>query len=375
MLLTDELGPDKTLEPVCKPCGESYVRRPALRARIVPLHVHRTTPLFKGIAGGHRLIDHPFHEAACHDCLLLGSVEHFRQGRIKGLHGCRFRPESVTSRDLPVTNQPFTTLDELASRWLKYVTHEIGMGIGDWHPIKDNSDFAATFTFRDREYGLQHTLSGTYVWAEKRENRGQPMPEIISPELQDSYKQVVFRFYDLINKYESTYFATYTPGREDVILYTPEGRDPRCSALPGPGGHTQEPPGRGPGRGVRHLRRHHPTPVPDPHLRRDRVNGSTPAEKRADRYARAGMVPSGRKAGPGERSTPRRTKSRFSRRSAPRACNSSDSYRLVLARTSSSPLRGVTTPGRAPRGRRDPGVLIAPSKGSQLEGPRPKGGE
>lgn len=223
LLLTDELGPDKALESVCKPCGESYVRRPALRARIVPLHVHRPTPLFKDIAGGHRLIDHPFHEAACHDCMRLGSVEYFRQGRDKGLHGCRFRPESVTSRELPATNEPSTTLNALASRWWKYVTHEIGMGIGDWHPMKDNADFAATFTFRDREYGLRHTLNGTYVWAEKLENRGRPLPENISPELQDSYRQVVFRFYDLINKYENTYFATYTPGREDVVLYTPEG--------------------------------------------------------------------------------------------------------------------------------------------------------
>ncbi|MGW0536327.1 hypothetical protein [Streptomyces sp. NPDC003032] len=221
LLLIDELGPDKALEPVCKPCGESYVRRP-VRARIVPLHVHRPTPRFKSIVGGHRLIDHAFHEAVCHDCLLLGSVEYFRQGRDKGLHGCRFRPESVNSHDLPAGDGPSPTLGELASRWWQYVTREVGVAIGDWRPIKNDADFAATFTFRDREYGLRHSLDGTYGWAEKLENRGRPLPETISPELKDRYEQVVFRFYDR-NKYGSPYFATYTPGREDVVLYTPEG--------------------------------------------------------------------------------------------------------------------------------------------------------
>ncbi|MEU7146987.1 hypothetical protein AB0B15_02945 [Streptomyces sp. NPDC045456] len=221
---TDESSREPFRDPVCKPCGESYTRRPALKARIVPLHVYVPTPEFTEIAGGHRLIDHPFHEAACHDCLLLGSIEYFRQGRDKGLHGCRFRPESVNSRTMPRAGiGPDTTLDELASRWRKYVTYDIGMAIGDWHPLRDNPHFAATFTSRDREYGLRHSQGGTYVWAEKLENRGRPAPERINPQDAETFTQAVFHFYDLVNRYEATYFATYTPGREDVILHAPEG--------------------------------------------------------------------------------------------------------------------------------------------------------
>ncbi|MGW0881277.1 hypothetical protein [Streptomyces sp. NPDC002671] len=211
-------------DPVCEPCGKAYMRRPALKARIVPLRIYNPTPEFKDIAGGHRLVDHPYHEAACHDCMLLGSVEYFRQGRDKRLHGCRARPESVNSRELPQASiGPDTTLDELANLWWTYTTHQVGMGMGDWRPITDHPDFAATFTFRDREYGLRYSPNIVYVWAEKLENRGRPEPKTINPEYRENYKQVVFHFHDVVNKYGSRYFAAYTPGREDVILHAPEG--------------------------------------------------------------------------------------------------------------------------------------------------------
>ncbi|WP_434598168.1 hypothetical protein [Streptomyces sp. A5-4] len=213
------------IDPVCKPCGESYVRRPALKARIVPLRIYTPTPEFKDIAGGHRLVDHPFHEAACHDCLLLGSVEYFRQGRDKGLHGCARRPESVNSHVLPKpdNDQPFT-LNELAGLWWRYTTHDVGMGIEDWCPIANHPCLAATFTFRDREYGLRHSQDGTYVWAEKLENRGRMRPDEINVEYRETYKQVVFRVHGLENKYGSPDFITWTPGREGVMAYAAEGQ-------------------------------------------------------------------------------------------------------------------------------------------------------
>lgn len=213
------------LDPVCKPCGYEFIRRDYYRAVLVPLHIYNPTPEFKDIAGGHRLVDHPFHEAACHDCLLLGSVEYFRQGRDKGLHGCRARPESVNSRELAQADiGPDTTRDELASRWRKYVTHEVGMGIGGWRPIKDDRLVVATFTFRDREYVLMHSPSIPYVWAEKLENRGRLRPDRINTQYETTYKQVVFHIHGLENKYENTYFITWTPGRQDVILHAAEGQ-------------------------------------------------------------------------------------------------------------------------------------------------------
>ena len=213
------------MDAVCKLCGESYVRRPALKARIVPLRIYIPTPEFKDIAGGHRLVDHPFHEAACHDCLLLGTVEYFRQGRQKGLHGCCARPESVNCDVLPNRAAYQTlTLDELAGPWWRYTTHDLGMGIEDWRLIANHPCLAATFTFRDREYGLRHSQDGTYIWAEKLENRGRLRPDRINTQYETTYKQVVFHIHGLENKYENTYFITWTPGRQDVILHAAEGQ-------------------------------------------------------------------------------------------------------------------------------------------------------
>lgn len=131
----------------------------------------------------------------------------------------------MNSRELPKpdTDQALT-LDELASLWWKYTTHELGMGIGDWRPIKNHSHFAATFTFRDREYALRHSQNGTYVWAEKLENRGQPRPDEVNTQYRETYKQAVFHFHRLVTDSGSMYFATYTPDREDVILYASEGQ-------------------------------------------------------------------------------------------------------------------------------------------------------
>ncbi|MEU3979694.1 hypothetical protein AB0F77_06200 [Streptomyces sp. NPDC026672] len=208
-------------DPVCEPCGDAYKRRPFYKARIVPLHIFSPVPAFKDIVKGHRLVDHPEHESQCHDCGRTGSVEQFKLSK---LHGCPARPESVNSRELPQADvSSDASRNELAARWWKYVTHEVGMGIGDWRKITDDRLAVASFTFRDREYVLLHSPSMPYVWAEKLENRGRPWPDEINPEYRVNYKQVVFHFHDLLNRYENTYFATYTPGREDVVLHAPEG--------------------------------------------------------------------------------------------------------------------------------------------------------
>ncbi|WP_329271802.1 hypothetical protein [Streptomyces sp. NBC_01451] len=209
-------------EPVCKPCGDvAYRRRPALKARVVPLHIYTPTPAFKDIAGGHRLVDHPEHGAQCHDCGRTGSTDQFK---LAMLHGCPARPESVNSRELPQAGiGSDVTRDELAGRWWKYVTHEVGMGVGDWRLTKDDRLVVATFTFRDREYVLMHSPSIPYVWAEKRENRGYPAPELINPEYAQTYRQVAFHFHTG-NYNGAMNFACYTPGCEDVILYYPEGQ-------------------------------------------------------------------------------------------------------------------------------------------------------
>ncbi|GHB91645.1 hypothetical protein GCM10010306_103570 [Streptomyces umbrinus] len=39
-----------------------------------------------------------------------------------------------------------------------------------------------------------------------------------------------------MNKYENTYFAAYIPGREDVILYAPEGAISAVLHVPDPDG-------------------------------------------------------------------------------------------------------------------------------------------
>lgn len=214
-------------DPVCEPCGRAYEQRPALKARIVPLHIYTPTPELNDIAGGHRLVDHPFHEAACHDCLRLGSVEYFRQGRDKGLHGCTARPESIDHLALTgaaVIRDRNGRAEESARLWFHEAAIVRGMDIGSWRPVLNHTSTCAHFTFRDRKYWLKYDLAGYGMVAEKLENRGQPAPKKINTAHADNYNQVAFHFYDLVNKYEAPYFATYTPGREDVILYAPEGQ-------------------------------------------------------------------------------------------------------------------------------------------------------
>lgn len=108
--------------------------------------------------------------------------------------------------------------------WFHETTHVFGMPIGDWRPVADHPTTAAYFTFGDREYRLKYDLAGYGMAAEKLENRGKPAPEVINPEFRETYQQVVFRFHDLVSKYETTFFATWTPDREDVPLYAPEGQ-------------------------------------------------------------------------------------------------------------------------------------------------------
>ncbi|MFE7114928.1 hypothetical protein ACFU99_05820 [Streptomyces sp. NPDC057654] len=220
---TDEETRETFRDPVCKPCGESYTRRPGLTSRLVPLHIHTPTPAFKNIVNGHRLIDHPEHESQCYDCGRTDSETVFK---FTMLHGCPARPESLDH--LALTGDA-CRLDrsgrakESARIWFHEAVYDRGMGIEDWRVVHNHPVTAARFTFRDREYRLKFDFAGYRMFAEKLENRGRPEPEIINPEHRENYQQVVFHFHNLINKYESKYFATYTPGREDVILHTPEG--------------------------------------------------------------------------------------------------------------------------------------------------------
>lgn len=211
-------------DPVCKPCGESYVRRPALKARLVPLHIHNPTPAFKNIVEGHRLIDHPEHESQCYDCERTDSENVFK---FSMLHGCPARPESIDhlalTRDAVMLDANGRA-EESARLWFQEAAYDLGMGIGDWRPVLNHPSTCATFTFRDREYRVLFDLPGYRIAAQKLENRGKPEPETINPEHREDYKQVVFHFYDLISRYETLYFATWTPGREDVILHAPEGQ-------------------------------------------------------------------------------------------------------------------------------------------------------
>ncbi|WP_181786137.1 hypothetical protein [Streptomyces phytophilus] len=107
--------------------------------------------------------------------------------------------------------------------WVYEATYVLGMDIEAWQPVVNHPVTAATFTFHNREYRLKFDMAGYRMFAEKLENRGRPEPKLINPEHSANYQQVVFHVHELINKYENTYFATYTPGREDVILRAPEG--------------------------------------------------------------------------------------------------------------------------------------------------------
>ncbi|MFE5853161.1 hypothetical protein ACFQ61_08065 [Streptomyces sp. NPDC056500] len=225
-------------DPVCEPCGRGYARRPALKARVVPLHVHMPESVFIEIVEGHRLVTDPAHEARCFDCDTTGNPTWFRFQT----NGCPGRPESIEvlrhSRAM-LQAEPDERATMSARVWWSYAVDFIHTPIEDWRVITEDLHYSAHFTFRDREYGLRHDLPGGRIGAEKLPNRGRPEPDIVNPELDGSYKQAVFHFHNLVTDSGSRYFATYTPGhadvtgREHVILYAPEGQISQVLYMPG----------------------------------------------------------------------------------------------------------------------------------------------
>ncbi|MFI1408855.1 hypothetical protein ACH4Y0_02780 [Streptomyces sp. NPDC020707] len=220
----DEGGRQHFRDPVCEPCVRAFERRPVYRARIVPLHIVTPAPKFKDAVEGHRLIDHPMDDSQCYDCGRTGTVAQFR---FTLLHGCPARPESVDHLRLTGAATKLDTNGRAkasARKWFHEAAHVLGMGIEDWREVLDDDTTCATFTFRDREYRLMFDLGFYRMTAQKLENRGQPAPETINPDYRESYKQVVFHFHSMVNRYEAEYFAAYTLDCEDVILYAPEGQ-------------------------------------------------------------------------------------------------------------------------------------------------------
>ncbi|MEU7156000.1 hypothetical protein AB0A98_06085 [Streptomyces chrestomyceticus] len=231
-LRTDEETREPFRDPVCKPCGESYTRRPALRARIVPLRMHMPESAFIEIIEGHRLVKDPEHEARCFDCGTTGSPTWFRFQT----NGCSGRPESIEvlyhSRDMRDA-ELHERAAESARLWWDYAVDYLHTHVEDWRVVTGDPHYSAYFTFRDREYGVRHDLPDFRFGAEKLPNRGRPAPARINLAWMCSYKQAVFHFYGLVNRYENRYFATYTPGREDVILHAPEGQTAEVLRLAG----------------------------------------------------------------------------------------------------------------------------------------------
>ncbi|MEU9050092.1 hypothetical protein AB0D37_06765 [Streptomyces sp. NPDC048384] len=224
------------MDPVCKPCGESYARRPALKARLVPLHVHMPESAFIEIVEGHRLVKDPEHEARCFDCGTTGSPTWFRFQT----NGCSGRPESITvlrySRDF--LRSGLDRSEKSARLWWDYAVDFLHTHVEDWRVVTDHAEFSAYFTFRDREYAVKYNLLDFRFGAVKLTNRGRPEPEIINPEL-DPYNQAVFYFHGRMTDSGAEPFATWTPGhpnvtdRELVILYTPEGGISEVLRVPG----------------------------------------------------------------------------------------------------------------------------------------------
>lgn len=218
------------MDPICKPCGEAFVRRPALKARLVPLHVHMAETAFLAVIEGHRLVKDPEHEARCFDCGTTGTPNWFRFQT----NGCPGRPESITALYKP-RESAYDPLDEWAPEsarlWWEYAVDFLGMGIEDWRPVTE-ATFSAYFTFRDREYAVQHSILGGRFGAVKLPNRGRPSPEKVNADL-DPYNQVIFRFHELVTDSGSASFAAWTVGREDVILYHPEGQIRAVLRIPG----------------------------------------------------------------------------------------------------------------------------------------------
>ncbi|MEU1552214.1 hypothetical protein ABZ517_05755 [Streptomyces scabiei] len=226
------------MDPVCKPCGESFIRRPALKARIVPLHVHMPENVFIDIAEGHRLVKDPEHQARCFDCGTTGRVTWFEFQT----NGCPGRPESIEvlrhSRDM-LDSELDVRAAESARLWWDYAVDYLHTPVEDWRVVTDDPHYSAYFTFRDREYGVRHDLPAGRFGAEKLPNRGRPKPDIVNSALDRSYKQAVFHFHNRVTESGSAYFATWTPSqanvtdRELIILYAPEGQIVEILRVPG----------------------------------------------------------------------------------------------------------------------------------------------
>ncbi|MGW1261259.1 hypothetical protein ACWD7Y_04760 [Streptomyces drozdowiczii] len=224
-------------DPVCKPCGESYVRRPALQARLVPLHTFTPPSAFIDTVEGHRLVADKEHEARCFDCGTTGDVNWFRFQT----NGCPGRPESIEvlyhSKDM-LCAELHERAAASAAEWWDYAVNFIGAHVGDWRLVTDDEKYSAFFTFRDREYGLRHDLPGGRFGAEPLPNRGRPKPEVVDGDLRD-WNQAAIYFHDRATDSGSEYFATWTPGhakpsdRELIILYTPEGQIHEVLYVPG----------------------------------------------------------------------------------------------------------------------------------------------
>ncbi|WP_411087853.1 hypothetical protein [Streptomyces sp. 061-3] len=235
LIYTEPDTQDGVRDPVCKPCGDGFVSRPRLKARIVPLHVHLQNGAFIEIIEGHRLIKDPEHEARCFDCGTTGTPTWFRFQT----NGCPGRPESITV--LRYSREAIDSFERpaiSAKLWWDYAVDYLHMQVEDWRPVTDHAVFSAYFTFRDREYAVQYNLLDFRFGAVKLPNRGRPQPEIINPEL-DPYNQAIFHFHNRVTDSGSAYFATWTPGapavtdREHVILYTPEGAISEVLYVPG----------------------------------------------------------------------------------------------------------------------------------------------
>ncbi|MEV5264762.1 hypothetical protein [Streptomyces werraensis] len=208
---------------MCEPCGKEFIRRGAYEAMLVRLEVHKPLPKFI-IVAGHRLVEDAEHGERCFDCGRTGTETVFK---FSMLHGCRARPESVDHLALTgdiVREAANARAEESARLWYAEAAYHLGMPVNDWRTVINHESTCATFTVGDDAYRLRYGLAGHRITAEKLPNRGMGEPEVINGEGRKNHKQVVFRFHYLVSKYETDYFATYTPGREDVILYAPEGQ-------------------------------------------------------------------------------------------------------------------------------------------------------
>ncbi|MEV7902100.1 hypothetical protein [Streptomyces anulatus] len=224
-------------EPVCQPCGQGFARRPRLKGRIVPLHVHMPRNALRVIEG-HRLIEDAEHEARCFDCGLKGSPNWFRFQT----NGCSGRPESITvlhySREFLDSGRDMVA--ESARLWWDYAVDYLHMQVEDWRLVDGHAEFSAYFTFRDREYGVKYNLLDRRFGAVKLSNRGFPEPALHDVDDVEPYNQAVFYFHNRTTDSGSMYFATWTPGhpdpaaRELVILYHPEGQISQILRMPAP---------------------------------------------------------------------------------------------------------------------------------------------